>query len=250
MTAKAVIEHVLCYCGGVPRPRIHDLDRLLDVAERLVADGGPERFTVRALAAASGVSNGAIYHAFGSLPALLGRVWLRAAGDFLDLQEELVAAAEGPEAAVVAAAGAPAAFADRRPEAARMLMGVRRDQLLGPQVPDELAEALLALDRRLVALLVRLARALWDRGDGASVEVMTLCVVDLPTAVFRRALTGPEGHPTIDADSRRRLEAAVRAVLTVPPPPKTVPPPSGTVPPPPKTVPPTPETGARSPRKG
>ncbi|NUP81312.1 MAG: TetR/AcrR family transcriptional regulator, partial [Nonomuraea sp.] len=132
----------------------------------------------------------------------------------------LVAAAEGAEAAVVTAAGAPAAFADRRPEAARLLMGVRRDQLLGPQVPAELAEALLALDKRLVALLVRLARALWGRGDGASVEVMTLCVVDLPTAVFRRALTGPDDHPAIDADSRRRLEAAVRAVLTVPPPPR------------------------------
>ncbi|NUP68496.1 MAG: helix-turn-helix transcriptional regulator, partial [Nonomuraea sp.] len=86
----------------MPRPRIHDLDRLMDVAERLVAQGGPERFTVRALAAASGVPNGAIYHAFGSLPVLLGRVWLRAAADFLDLQEELVAAAEGAEAACLA----------------------------------------------------------------------------------------------------------------------------------------------------
>ncbi|WP_113702203.1 helix-turn-helix domain-containing protein, partial [Nonomuraea lactucae] len=96
----------------MPRPRTHDLDRLLDVAERLVAEGGLEPFTVRGLAAASGVSNGAIYHAFGSLPVLLGRMWLRAAGDFLDLQEELARAVRGsgPEAAVaavVAAASAP-----------------------------------------------------------------------------------------------------------------------------------------------
>ena len=38
----------------------------------------------------------------------------------------------------------------------------------------------------------RLARALWGRADGASVEVMTLCVVDLPTAMFRRALAAPD----------------------------------------------------------
>ncbi|WP_248962053.1 helix-turn-helix domain-containing protein [Sphaerisporangium perillae] len=258
---------------------------MLDVAERLVADGGPERLTVRGLAAASGVSNGAIYHAFGSLPALLGRVWLRAAGDFLDLQVELVDAVqaepadavraeplnavqakqvdavqaepadavraeplnavqakqvdavqaepvvavredgrEAAVAAVVAAAGAPAVFADRRPAAARMLMEIRRDRLLGPEVPQELAEAMFALDKRLVALLVRLARALWGRADGASVEVVTLCVVDLPTAVFRRALTAPsmDGGVVIGADSRERLEAAVRAVLSLPPPPPRV----------------------------
>ncbi|MFI7635370.1 helix-turn-helix domain-containing protein [Nonomuraea sp. NPDC049400] len=207
------------------RPRIHDLDRLLDVAEQLVADGGPERFTVRGLAAASGVSNGAIYHAFGSLPVLLGRLWLRAAADFLDLQVELIDAVHGGDResaveAVVAAASAPAVFADRRPAAARMLVTVRRDQLLGPQVPQELAEQMFALDKRLVALLTRLSRALWGRADGASVEVVTMCVVDLPTAVFRRALSEPttDGRPVIGADSRERLKAAVRAVLTLPPP--------------------------------
>lgn len=219
------MEQVLCYCSGMPRPRVHDLDLLLDAAERLVADVGPERFTVRGLATASGVSNGAIYHAFGSLPVLLGRVWLRAAGDFLDLQVELVDAVrpddpDGGVRSVLAAASAPAVFADRRPEAARMLMGVHRDRLLGPDLPQESAEAMFALDKRVLALLTRLARALWGRADGPSVEVVTLCVVDLPTAVFRRELTGPcaDGRPRIGADSRARLEAAVRAVLTLPPP--------------------------------
>lgn len=211
---------------GMPRPRVHDLDRLLDVAEQLVADGGPERFTVRALATAAGVSNGVIYHAFGSLPVLLGRLWLRAAGDFLDLQVELADAVQGGDReaaveAVAAVASVPAVFADRRPAAARMLVAVRRDQLLGPEVPQELAEEMFALDKRLVALLTRLSRALWDRADGASVEVVTLCVVDLPTAVFRRALAAPsaDGRPVIGADSRERLTAAVRAVLALPPPP-------------------------------
>ncbi|GAA3232449.1 TetR/AcrR family transcriptional regulator [Nonomuraea helvata] len=201
----------------------------MDVAEQLVADGGPERFTVRALAAASGVSNGAIYHAFGSLPVLLGRLWLRAAGDFLDLQTELVDAVHGGDReaaveAVVAAASTPAVFADRRPAAARMLITVRRDQLLGPEVPQELAEAMFALEKRLVALLTRLSRALWDRADGTSVEVVTLCVVDLPIAVFRRVLTEPttDGRLVIGADTRERLKAAVRAVLALPLPPRAV----------------------------
>ncbi|GIH78269.1 TetR family transcriptional regulator [Planobispora longispora] len=204
----------------------------MDAAERLVAGSGPDGVTIRGLAAATGVSNGAIYHAFGSLPVLLGRVWLRAAGDFLDLQETAVqkaAESEGPSAgaamdAVAAAADAPAAFALRRPAAARMLMGVSREQLLGPGLPDQLAADLLALDRRLLDLLKRLARGMWGRADAAAVAVITLCVVDLPTAAFRRALTAPLADEAataatpIEADTRQRLEAAVRAVLTIPPP--------------------------------
>jgi AcrR family transcriptional regulator len=208
----------------MPRPRVHDLHRLLDTAERLVAQVGAGNVTVRSLAAAAGVPNGTIYHAFGSISALLGQVWLRAATDFLDLQTELVEHAWGRTPAagvVVAAAEAPAVFAERRPAAARMLFTVKREQLLGPHLPTDLADALIALDKRLVALLVRLTHLVWSRRDGPAVEVLTTCVVDLPTAFFRRALTGPKGAPPpVSADTRERLAAAVRAVLTVAPPPR------------------------------
>jgi AcrR family transcriptional regulator len=210
---------------GVPRPRAHDLDELLGVTERLLAERGPERLTVRTLAAEAGVSNGAIYHAFGSLPALLARAWLRAATDFLRLQHDLTQPAltgASPVEAVVAAAQAPAVFAESRPVAAMMLLDVSRERLLGPALPDELADELIGLDRRLVTLLERLARAMWGRADGASVEVITTCVVDLPSALFIRALRtrATEASP-IDHPTRERLAAAVRAILASGPPPRT-----------------------------
>ncbi|MFC4080409.1 TetR/AcrR family transcriptional regulator [Amycolatopsis samaneae] len=213
------------------RPRLHELPELLDTAERLVAEVGAGKVTVRALATAAGVPNGTIYHAFGSITALLGRVWLRAATDFLELQTELAEAAlddSGAEGAVVAAADAPAVFALRRPAAARMLLTVKKDQLLGPQLPAEIADALLTLDKRLVALLIRLADRQWGRRDAAAVEVLTTCVVDLPTALFRRALTGPPAGQaaSITTDTRDRLAAAVRAVLAIPPLPRTRPAPT------------------------
>ncbi len=207
---------MLCYSRVMPRPRVHDLDRLLDTAERLVVEVGAGGVTVRSLATAAGVPNGTIYHAFGSLGALLARVWLRAAGEFLDLQTELADQAKDPVEAVIAAADTPAMFAGRRPAAARMLFTVKKEQLLGPQLPDDLANALLALDKRVVSLLIRLSQRLWDRRDAAAVEVLTTCVVDLPTALFHRALAA--GEP-ITEDSRVRLVAAARAVLTFPPPP-------------------------------
>lgn len=227
-----ITERALCYGAAVARPRTYDPEVILDVAERLVAASGPQGVTIRRLAAAAGVSNGAIYHTFGSLPALLGRLWLRAADDFLKTQqtaiEQALEAAESPATAaadaVVAAADAPAAFALRRPAAARMLMTVRREQLLGPDLPDQLADELLGLDKRLLSVLLRLADGMWGRTDAAAVGVITLCVVDLPTAAFRRAITAPVAGdpattaPPIDTDTRRRLEAAVRAVLSIPPP--------------------------------
>jgi AcrR family transcriptional regulator len=214
----------------MPRPRVHDLHQLLDTAEHLVARVGAEGVTVRTLAAAANVPNGTIYHAFDSIGALLGQVWLRAATDFLDLQTELVDRAltrreadSGAVAdAVVAAADAPAVFAERRPAAARMLLTVKKDRLLGPHLPTDLADSLIALDKQVVALLVRLTRLVWNRQDGAAVEVLTTCVVELPTALFRRSFSGPmiEGAPLISPDARARLAVAVRAVLTIPAPPR------------------------------
>ncbi|HEY3709418.1 MAG TPA: helix-turn-helix domain-containing protein [Amycolatopsis sp.] len=262
----------------MPRPRIHDPERLLDVAERLIAERGPEEVTVRGLAVAAGVPNSTIYHSFGSLPALLGRAWLRGAGYFLDVQTQLVeqalagggavaavdggagsaavagaaggaglpgvagmvggadfpaaagvvavadvpavggivSAADSPAvAAVVAAADTPAVVAERRPESARLMLTVSPDRILGPQLPGDVLEDLRALDKRLVRLLVRLARELWQRGDGAAVEVITTCVVDLPTALLKRDFAA---YGAAGPEARRRLAAAVRAVLALPPP--------------------------------
>jgi AcrR family transcriptional regulator len=195
----------------VPRPRIHDLNQLLDTAEQLVADGGVERVTVRALAAAADVPNGTIYHAFGSLGALLGQVWLRVVTDYLDCLTALVDAAPDPVAAVVAAADTPAVA---RPGAARIMVTVKPERFLRHPMPDDLVDRLHAQDKRLVGQLVRLADLMWGRRDGRAVEVVTTCVVDLPTALYRRPLS--HGEP-LSAGIRARLAAAVRAVLTVPP---------------------------------
>ncbi|EUA19297.1 bacterial regulatory s, tetR family protein [Mycobacterium xenopi 3993] len=71
--------------------------------------------TIRAVAAAAAVSNGALYHTFGSRAELLARTWLRAARRFLATQRALVDGSLAPRDAVVAAAEAPAVFAQRYP---------------------------------------------------------------------------------------------------------------------------------------
>ncbi|WP_374025564.1 helix-turn-helix domain-containing protein [Mycobacterium sp. HNNTM2301] len=194
----------------MPRPRVHDQDQILDAVERLAVQSGPASVTIRAVGDAIGVSNGALYHTFGSRAGLVGRAWLRAGHRFLSAQSELIDSADGDGVdAVVAAAEAPAVFAETHPESSQLLLTVRRDELLGPETPPDIAAQLRDLDRLLVETMIRLARRLWDRKDAAAVDVITTCIVDLPTAILLRR------NRIDDPDARERLRAAVIAVLDV-----------------------------------
>lgn len=53
----------------MPRPRVHDPDRVLAAVESLAARSGPAAVTIRAVSEATGASNGAVYHGFGSRAA-------------------------------------------------------------------------------------------------------------------------------------------------------------------------------------
>lgn len=190
----------------------------MDAAERLAIDSGPAAVTVRALSEATSVSNGAIYHAFGSRAGLMGQVWLRAAQRFLALQHQAVdrALAAGNShadaiEAVVVAADTPAEFLLQQPASGRFLLTVPRRELLGSsEIPDDVAEQLRQLDQTLTELFVNLSRGVFDRADREAVAVIRDCVVQLPTALLLRGRRNPD--PTV----RQRLAAAVRAVLAVP----------------------------------
>lgn len=191
----------------MPRPQLYDRDATLDAAEQLAVEGGVKAVTIRAVAERAGISNGAIYHAFGSRGGLVGRAWLRAARRFLSLQKQAVDAEADPVRAVIAAADAPAVFSEQYPSSTRLVFEISRDELIG-DAPAEVQSELRALDIDLRDLLIRLSIAMWDRKDAGSVAVIEDCVVGLPTGLMlRRPLP-----PTID--TRRRLAAAVEAILS------------------------------------
>jgi AcrR family transcriptional regulator len=206
---------------GMPRPRLYDPEQVLDAAESLAVSAGPAAVTIRAISAATGVSNGAVYHTFGSRVGLLGRAWLRAGHRFLEVQTALVdqaLATPGPRAgaeAVMAAADAPAAFTERYPNSCMLLFTVRRDELLELDLlPSEIASEIRTLEVTLVDLMIRLALSVWDRKDGRAVDTITMCIVDLPTAIL---LSRNRLH---SSTAREHLRAAVKAVLEIGPPPE------------------------------
>lgn len=200
----------------VTRKRVHAVEDLLDGAEQLVTLGDPSGLTLRALATATGASNGTIYHAFSSKEQLLALLWLRASArlDALMTQARADVADESDGvAAVVAVALAPLDLCRRYPASARLFFAQRADQLFSDALPTEVEEQLDALRARLLELMVSLARGVWGRTDRHAVEAVAVCLVDLPTGILRRRiLEGSELDPATGA----RLEAAVRAVLSVP----------------------------------
>src|SRR4029453_17827533 len=162
----------------MPRPQVYDRDAMLDAAEKLAVEGGVKAVQIRGVSEGAGISNGAIYHAFGSRGGLAGRAWVRAARRFLALQRQSVDAEAEPVRAVIAAGDAPAVFSEQYPSSAGLILGISREELIGDAPADVQAE-LRALDRDLRDLLIRLSIAVFDRKDAASVGAIEDCVVGL-----------------------------------------------------------------------
>jgi AcrR family transcriptional regulator len=192
----------------MPRPQVYDRDAMLDAAEALAVEGGVKAVTIRAVSERAGISNGAIYHAFGSRGGLVGRAWVRAARRFLTLQKQAVEAEDDPVRAVIVAADAPALFSQQYPSSTRLVFEISRDELIG-DAPAEVQAELRALDDDLRDILLRLSTAMWNRKDAASLAVIEDCVVGLPTGLLLRRPMPPTD------DARRRLAVAVNAILSV-----------------------------------
>ena len=110
-------------------PRKHDTDEILDAARTVALRDGPRATSVAAIAHESGAPAGTLYHRFRNRDGVLQATWLRALGRFHD---EVLAAADHPDPveAGVAVAAAAVRFARRWPDDARLLVVVRRTDLL------------------------------------------------------------------------------------------------------------------------
>lgn len=169
----------------MPRPRKHDTDRILDCARRVVLREGPRAASIGSIAQASGAPVGTLYHRFGSRDVLVAEMWLRALGRF---QAGYLNAAEDPDPVQAGArmAAAVVSFARAHGADARLLLAVRRDDLMDSAPSPALAEQLEAMNRPLRAAIRRLARELHGSASARATGVVSLAVVDMPYGAVRR----------------------------------------------------------------
>lgn len=194
-------------------PRSQHRDLVIDCAESLVASSGLDALTMRALTRATGFSNGAIYRTFGSRGALVGRMWIRAESRFLELLKDLIAQAQNPFDAVVAGAEASLAYRQQYPKSAAVLFSARRAEIVSQPMPAEVGVQLRALQQELTGIMSRLAMDLWGRCDAGTLDLVAVCLMELPKWIALRH--SRFGAPLVG----EYLRAAIRAMLAVGPPP-------------------------------
>ncbi|MBB4664176.1 TetR/AcrR family transcriptional regulator [Conexibacter arvalis] len=192
-------------------PRKHSTDDILDAARALVLREGPRAASVAAISHASGAPVGTLYHRFGSRDGLLAAAWFRALERYQAVALAAVAAhSDDPVEAGVALAETVLAFAADQPEDARLLLAVRRSDLLDGD-DGALRERLYRGNEPLEAALRQIARDRYGRADARALERVTRAVVDLPAAAVRRHVRG-DGAP-LPRWLAGDVAAAARALL-------------------------------------
>lgn len=202
-------------------PRKHATNDILDAARSIALRDGPRATSVAAIAQLSSAPAGTLYHRFGSRDRLLQAAWLRALGRF---QAAALGAADEPDPveAGVAMAVAAVAFARRWPDDARLIVAVRRRDLLDRGPDADFEQRLAALNRPLGAAIARIAEAL-GLIDAPARELVVNAVVDVPQAAVRRH-GGDDGAlpPWLEASvaltARRLLTTSPGEVSGRPPP--------------------------------
>jgi len=190
-------------------PRKHDTDRILDAARTLILRDGPRATSIAAIARESEAPVGTLYHRFASRDGVLAAAWLRALERF---QQRALSAAKRPEPleAAVAMAISPVRFAREQPDDARLLLTLRRDDLLDADQADGFRARPDALNEPLETAVLALTKALLGHRDARALDAVTRAVVDLPNSVIRRHARGEQRLPSW---LERDLAAAVRALL-------------------------------------
>jgi AcrR family transcriptional regulator len=195
--------------SDMARPQIHDPELVLDHARALVLGKGVRAATVEAIASASGAPVGSLYHRFESRDNLLARLWLRAVRRS---QSAFCSAAEvdDPEKAALAAALSIFDFCDREREDARLLISLRREDLVQAEISVEVSGELKVLNDPVKRTLGRLAQRLYGRVGANEVDRVLLATFDLPYGIARSYVV--RGAP-IPPQRRQYLKVAVLAVL-------------------------------------
>ncbi len=150
-----------------------------------------------AVAEAIGAPSGSIYHRFPRRDDLVAAAWLRAQERFA--ANFSAAAASGGDEPAVAAAVSVLTWTQCQPAEARLLLRHSLAELLRGDVSPTLAKRA-RMGRSSVAEVLKVLAARHQ----ASLEDITLAVVDLPYAVVRRSLEVGRKPTRTDVETVRR----------------------------------------------
>ena len=192
------------------RKALFERTDMTGAALRLVADRGPQAFTVAALAREVGAPTGSIYHRFDSRDVLLAEVWLGAATAFQTAFFERLTGPT-PREAGLAAALYMAQRVRERPREARVLLLHRREDFVDRGWPANMRHRAEQLGRQVETELRAFSSRLCGRQDARTVRSIAYALVEAPVAAVRRHVAAEESPPAyVDGLIRTTYEAVIR----------------------------------------
>jgi AcrR family transcriptional regulator len=149
---------------------------------------------------APGAERATLYHRFGNRDGILAAVWLRAIARFREIALQAGLQESDPVERGAALAGAFVDFARAHRDDARILIVVRREDLLDAPIGKTVRRELDELNAPLAEQLRGLVKDLYGRVDARSHAAVTRAVVELPGSVVRRYAAAPELPEWLAAD--------------------------------------------------
>jgi AcrR family transcriptional regulator len=119
-------------------------DQILAATLDLLAEYGPQGVTMSAISKHTGAPIGSLYHRFPSRDMILAQLWLDIVKSFQDGFLEILARGDGLAAALYAPRWVRAHFNE-----GRVLLLLRREELIATQWPEEVTERTARLAREL-----------------------------------------------------------------------------------------------------
>jgi AcrR family transcriptional regulator len=194
------------------RPKIYSVEGILDSARELVLESGAGAATVEKIARSSGAPTGSIYHRFGSRDEMLAQLWMRTVRRSQMRFLAALQSGRGGTGAAVACALSIYDFASEETSDARLLLSLRRSDLLDQSTLGiDTRRELERLNRPIEKAIGELAERIFGARTPAARQLTVLAVIDLPYGAVRRLLIAGTKPPV---ELRAPLERAVRAALT------------------------------------
>lgn len=181
---------------------------MLDAAARLLVNGGPAALSAAGVARALGAPSGSVYHRFASRDHLAASLWMRTVERFDSEVVDGLRAPGDPVEIAVATARHLVAWSVANPTDAFILTMFRREDLVGDDLPPDLAARARALGERQRDAIEQLAHRLKRPGD-----LMGFAVAGIPHAAVQRHVGNRMPIPDWTADA---VERSVRAALSEP----------------------------------
>jgi AcrR family transcriptional regulator len=199
-----LIEYIFYYTPMGRNARFSS-DQILTAALDLLAERGPQSVTMLEISRQTGAPIGSIYHRFASRDLILAQLWLGVVESFQDGFLDALAHGDGLSAALYAPRWVKEHYSE-----GRVLLLLRREELIAGEWPEEVKERAAALARELDDGFRAFVKQRFGSVTQETLGTAAFALIDVPYVSTRRYLEQGQKPPAI---VDRLIEKTYRSIM-------------------------------------